>query len=524
MEHSTPVNPQPEIPRGLAQKAYIAGQIMRGSELANPAAVANQARNPLIIKNNFDREIQEGSASRLLVRHQLSPKAQNDVFDLPAVAATLVDNIVGEAENPEIIDFVVAMHSFQQIAGAVTADWSEATRRRQWPRFKELSSAFAIELAGRMPIVIKDGDYTMVDLYNKIFGEPEASSDPEQHQDTARAVDQYFNHVSDRTRLATFIFEGGFSPGEGANPNPYNKPLNSKEIQRFNADAAETIERLHLLKAYEITPMIVPGATVELPWDIAVLPPLEFVAGEETGEYDPGALADFAFLPPDENRSEAYTEVKDVEGRSYQREISVGGSKTIVARFRLHDNGQISYGHALHNVPGDQAETLFAAVRGLPAFVRLRGLMIAITFDTMVPAEVVRTNAGGSVARRYRELREEAPRREPIQDLLLQRVNEMNRQRIGRENRQPATWEIPQHDVRGHMRDLPEGMRSTPQAEEEARKHYRRLGKKFDGIPEGKTFVKAHTRGNAPENTTFRRAKFRSKSVTARYLGDLGLK
>lgn len=530
MEQNPQTSPEPQIspvrfPQSVSFKIQAIRGVLSGAELINPEQ-QEFASNAGIIDANLQAELaDDNSASQEILRRHLSPTSSPDIFELEHKAVSLVDVLVNGTQQIDQVDFVVAIRSYDLLERAAVKNWSESTRDRQNDRSWDLGTAVAIELASRMPLINRSGNYKISDIYQRLFGS-DTSRDSGYHEFMGRVVDTLYAQVDERRELLIKL-AGVNTLLPPASPeqdySTYNRPLSENGMQSLNRIAAETIERTHMLKAYDVAPMIVPADTVDLPWDIAVHPPLEPSADGLSEEYAPGALADFLFLPPDPNREHAFIDVQPTEGQPTIMTATVGGVNPAI-RLRLHDNGQISFGHMSHNVPGDQVENIFAMVKASSAFVRLRGLLIAIAFDAVAPDEIVRENAGGSVARRFNELRAESSGRDPITELLLPRYRELRRAGITKTNGLPAGWEKPTKGVVGHMKRLPEGSRRRPTAEAEARAHYEKLGRKFDGLPEGMNFVGNYKRGTGPEDTTFRRAIFRGKSATAKHLGNLGVK
>lgn len=200
-------------------------------------------------------------------------------------------------------------------------------------------------------------------------------------------------------------------------------------------------------------------------------------------------------------------------------------SNSFVQRLRLHDNGQISFGRLYHNVPNDVLEVISAKYDAHAGFERLRGLLIAIASDCVVPDTVLRERMGGSVASQYQIIRQNSPRTSVFTQLLLARERELGRARVGPKNRAPADWDPPfKKPVRGYISALPARCRRRPTADQDARDYYKSIGRVFDGLKEDENFTRPYQRrsAQAEEELTIRRARFKGSSATAHFLGWLG--
>jgi hypothetical protein len=322
-------------------------------------------------------------------------------------------------------------------------------------------------------------------------------------------------YISDRLTIADMVVSGElWDQGEPEVRSDYAQEPKPGELDKLNDYAADTVERLHLLKAYGVTPFEVSSEKTRLPWDIAVVPPIDL---QDDGEsrYAEGAVADFVFLDPaDEQRDVRFR--FDTEGNATH--VSMGDSQALL-RLRLHDNGQISHGTVYHKIPNNHAEQAFTENYAGTAFQRLRGLLISFAFDALVPDEA-KSPAVKSVAVAMPE-RPEQPSGQRITDMLLRRSRALKEAGVTARRPFPEGWQAPRTDVSGYLRRLPDGARPRPTAEAEAGEYYNSLNVAFDGLPSGYTFTNAYQRGSELRPVTHRRARFRRTSNTAGYLRNL---
>lgn len=497
----------------LRQKAHFTHQYFENGAYPSLPHHQQLLEAPIEIATNINKEDDRQSRTYALLYERLNGKASPDLFKFQDDAKSVVDALFGQVANPDLIDTILALRGYHIIA-------SKAGAAKKHPdRYSDLGVAVSLEMISRIPLAdLLHRDLDIVVLYDSLQG---AESTVAWTDFTRGTMQELKLRIDDRLHLTDEILQGQLrNIDHESSPNTYNRPLKKSEFNALNHNATGTIERLHLLKAYGVTSCVVPAAAIGLPWDILVGPPIL----DENAAYDEGAVADFYLLRPNEDRQHARMQFEaDPETRMIYRTVG-DGEGGIVSRLRLHDNGQLSHGHLYHNIPGNVTETIFDEVDARDAFVRIRGLLIALAFDSVVPDEVTRgQKIGGSVARELPPLLERSSDKGPITELLLPRRKTLVIAGISDKNRTPPKdWPAPRNnDVAGYMPRLREGTRRGPDAEEKARKYYEERNIVFTGIPEGHTFTKPYKR-SGPERVTFRRAHFKNSSATMRHLGSLG--
>jgi hypothetical protein len=516
------------VVRELNQKVSLVERVNAGAEfIVEPEVLTNYR----IIQSNAEREASDaGSASQERILNHLSGQ-EPDVFKLQEKAAPMVD-ILLEGTTPEKLDaadFFAAARGFLQVINMTRPRVPARLQAKVGKRHGDLAAAFSIELAGRIPTLnmLDEDDVDPAAIYDRLFGAT-APDDSEEVELRGDAVSQFW-FLADTHRQLRFSYHPVFRAFQDERPIPpeqrsgYSSVLSDKDRTEINEAAAENIERLHLLGAYGIAPLAVQGHQLELPFDIAIMPPAN--SDPDLGEvpvYEEGAVADFTFWQAREDRREVLAKFHYPENEDEPIIMEVGG-EPIAARLRLHHNGQISYGHWHHNIPNDNAEKLFGQLGQEDSFVRLRALLIAMAFDAVAPTEVVEGEVGGSIATEYAKQRELHPTGEPLIELLLGRRRALRKADVSPKNRQPRGWELPIRFVGGYTKKLPAGYKRRPTAEQEAREYFTSIGLAFEGLPEGKNFVGEYKRGTLPADTPFRLARFHSTSVTKTYLGNLGV-
>jgi hypothetical protein len=507
---------QPDIKgptnRHYRRKIYFVRQLFDAAEPATPEGVA-LIENSLIIGRNSER-MQQGTLPQDLVTYLSSPQPY-DRFETQDKSKVFASALIEDTNSFDMVDLVLALRASHHVATSIFSEAVTAapSRGRVVNRFHDFRDAYLRELAQSVQfgLLLGDEELALSQLYTTLFRD---HTDPFEQQDTTRLQSM----ITDRIIIAELSLNGGlWQKPEGNGASEYSNPASPEELDQLNTQAAETLERLHLLKKYGVTPFEVPGERVRLPWDIAVVPPVDSQDNLAKGVHADGAIADFLFLSPEEDRSDLlFRETLD-EG---MKVITIGDAQPIM-RFRLHDNGQLSHGLLIDNVPSDITERAFIESRAGDAFQRIRGLFIALAFDALVPDEV--TTGGdvrGSVARTFRERPQDPPEKR-ITELLLRRRKSLQRAGVSEKNRQPRGWPAPQERVRGHVRKRPEGTRARPSADNEARAYHEAINVHFDGLKEDETFVKPHIRGTDQAPITYKKARFRSGSATANFTEKL---
>jgi hypothetical protein len=439
-----------------------------------------------------------------------------DRFSTQHYGAELAKAILNGAENLDMVDLVLAIRASMHAEVAVLKGSRDVMTSRSSDRFMDLERAYLTEiLASLDPTKLFGEDMIgLVDLYSRIHHtSPETMSIAE-----LRMVELVQALMRDRLTVSDVVMQAGlWTMNDRRGVSPYARPKTEAELDQLDDRAADTIERLHLLKAYGVTPFEVSAGIVQLPWDIAVVPPLDVRDGESA--YADGAVVDFLLLDPDPNRDDIrFQYERKMEPDREVRQVSVGGTHARM-RLRLHDNGQISHGFMYHNVPSDAAETAFTQDGAGNAFRQIRGLLISLAFDALVPDNIIRSRpVGGSTATRMAE--QPADPTSHIAELLLRRRRVLEQARVSERNQRAEGWAGPTMGIAGYIRRLPGGTQARPTAEQEAREYFDSINVRFDGLPEGHTFVGAYDR-RVDREITYRRARFRRDSQTRRHLRGL---
>lgn len=474
------------------------------------AAVANLVK----IDENISSQVQPESELLSMFADFIRNREAFDPFSLEDKARHIVDTLLeGAGDSLDMADLFMVHAGFRrlQFAAYDEINMPSSQEKKTDQQVEELKMAVNQEIIRRVdPDKIAIGreiDYQRT--YDQVC---EQQLDPALRQDLSHELYGLQEEVWDHVLLDFFIPR--YIVNENTAKTDYNRPMSKVDKTNLDTAAAATMEGIHLLKTYGVTPMVIEGSKVGLSWDIAIVPPVPPSIDAPNPE---GAVADFLFLwpkPPGEERTLMEME-QDPDDPMITSVTADGGG--VLGRYRLHDDGHISYGGVVHNVPSDHTERQFSEGNADAAFTRLRSLFIAMAFDALVPEDVIREQAGGSVASQYNRP-DRRPSSEPLTALLLQRQRVLERAQVSDRNRQPTGWEWPTKVIGGYMRKLPEGYKARPGAEDEARQYYKDRGWKFEGLPEGKTFVREFKRGTGPARTTFRRAAFGPRSKTRGFL------
>ncbi len=450
--------------------------------------------------------------------HLFSPQPP-DQFDIQNASEAFTSLLLQDTENLDMVDLLSAVRVSENVVGPLVNE-SEPKSSQVVDRLiavrthalREFVEAVAPEnLRG-------EAELDLTDTYRALFIGDEAGLNVIEKSDLRTITAA----VRDRNILADLVVEGGLWQGVDAHgESSYSRPAREHELEKLNSAAADTIERLHLLKAYGVISFEVPAEKVRLPWDIAVVPPITVSRdGAQSSTYAEGAIADFLLLPKDETREHILFKSEQDPNDKNLTKLTVGDSHAQM-RFRLHDNGQISHGLMYTNTPSDLTEKSFEDVYAGEAFQRLRGLFIALACDAIVRDDVVsERQVGGSVASTFRE-RPDDPAGKRITDLLLRRRKLLWTAGVSERNPHPESWPKPLQDVSGYIKKLPEGTRARPTAEEEARAYYEGLNLPFNGLPEGYTFANPYKRGSEAAGVVYRKARFRKSSSTAGFLKSI---
>lgn len=506
-----------QMQRSLKQKLFQTKKYLHeDAEPQTPMGERQLANVKTIIINDYGIR-KPGTPLMNQVRRYVTTQG-GDRFDIQSQSRAIADEIMKGTENPDMVDFLLAQRSADKLMGDTLRDIPDENLDKLRGKLADLRQAVQLELVGKVDPSRLAGEaiVNLEGLQRELLGVEELS--PAERSD----VNQLAMVVKDKLILSELVLSGGLwtdaPSGVPAGPSSYARPPRPEELENLNNRAADTIERLHLLKAYGVTPFEVRGEQLDLPWDIAVLPPLE-TRSDASGmtRYAEGAVADFVVMSPNPNRGSLDIKYAKKDGGMTQINI---GDESVYMRLRLHDNGQITSGLVYHNIPNDKTEESFAELGAAPAFQRLRGLLIALAFDAMVPDEVTRSKTvGGSVAATLRE-RPGEPGGSRVGEIILRRRKALRDAGVDRERRIPTGWDGPRRTVEGYARRVPEGCSPRPGAEEEARRYHADRHLPFNGLPEGYTWVGEYQRRTNAE-VTYRRARFRRNTATREMLGDV---
>lgn len=512
--------PPPQVPREFRQKAYFAHAIFAGQEIPSDATVTGMVQAVGQIYNKTWELTNEANPTRQRLQAYLTDTDPLDPHVVEPEAAALGSYLLGGISRFDTVDLVVAVHG-SRVACMNVAKHLEKDRLQAFSgRYNALEHVLQPMLISRAHRLTGADTANLKPIYDRIFG---GTLEPEWSAVMHEALQYLEVRVEDYLTTRSLLHEGRMRASQWATePTPYNAPLSKSERNELIRNSAYVLERLQCLKEYGISPLVVPAETVELPWDISILPPT--FEGEYA--YEEGAIADFTLLLPSSDphhgliRENESSHIRGVKG------VTIGDDpNSFVQRLRLHDNGQVSFGRLYHNVPNDTLEVLFDKYGAHDGYERLRGLLIALASDCVVPDTVLRERMGGSVASQYQAIRQNSPWAEVVNELLLARKRELGRARVGPKNRVPDDWDPPfKKPVRGYISALPAGCRRRPTADQDARDYYKSIGRIFDGLKKDENFTRPYKRksSQAEEELTVRRARFNSSSTTARFLGWLG--
>ncbi|MET1033551.1 MAG: hypothetical protein ABWX94_03555, partial [Candidatus Saccharimonadales bacterium] len=211
MEQNPQTSPEPQVPpvrfpQSVGFKIHAIRGVLSGAELINPQQ-QEFASNAGIIDANLQAELaDDNSASQEILRQYLAPTNSPDVFELEGRAVSLVDALVNGTQQIDQVDFVVAIRSYNLLESAAVKNWSKSTRDRQNDRSWDLGTAVAIELASRMPIIHRSGNYKISDIYQRLFGS-DTSRDSDHHEFMGRVVDTLYAQVDERRKLMIKLAE-----------------------------------------------------------------------------------------------------------------------------------------------------------------------------------------------------------------------------------------------------------------------------------------------------------------------------
>jgi hypothetical protein len=508
------------LKRAALQKAFfLKGFFHEGAYPATEQA-AGLMTNPLIIAENTGSLKQPNSETGQRLKEYLSPTNQPDRFTIQDEGAALARTVLENVPEPDMIDVLCATKAVNiALLNTVKENVPDSQVPRVVQRFQDLRASYLQELVQAVPLnrLLGEGELDLEQVANNIF--PDGA--------TGIPMTELKSIIRDRIILGEVIIEGGFSQLLPNSDTPYGRPLPEEERTRMNNVAADTIEGIHLLKRYGVTSFDIPGSKVGLPWDIAVVPPLDIQTSptdkETLPKYAEGAIVDILFLPPNPERSDIRLhshEETSPDGKRAITHISAGDSEAKM-RFRLHDNGQITSGMFYHNVPSDLTEKMFQQSGALDAFQRIRGEIIALGSDATLPEEVTSGDeVRGSVAREYKRIKATTPEKR-ITELLLRRRKALRKAKVTPEHPKPEGWVAPQSKVHGYVKTLPEETRARPTANAEATAYFASINVPFNGLQEGETFVNPHQRGTDLAPQRYHRARFRKTAATTIFLNEL---
>jgi hypothetical protein len=501
--------------RQLKRKAFFFRRY--ADDESTPAGKDANTLDNIIAIGNSD---EEPATERVLgkVKRFLFGAAEPDRFAIQDLGTQYATAILNGAEDLDLADLAVALHASAVYDNALLEGKTPEEVHRATPRYNDLERAYVVELVAAVHKHELFGrrEIDFAALYSRMF-----NVDPAEMLTSERVrLEIAQRSIQDRLAISIVVEDAGLGvKNDGRRgESPYARERSIAERDELDARAADTLEKLHLLRRYGVTPFEVPAEVIGLPYDIAVEPPLTLDADGQPSVAE-GAVADFLFLPPGQERTgTGYTFQPSEENERAQR-ISVGGA-SIVMRLRLHDNGQVSNGFEFHNVPSDNTQKIFAENGATLAFEQIRGLMIALAFDALVPDTVVNSGSVGSVPNTMRVPQQRSPG-SGITEMLLRRRRVLQQAGIRPGHTSPQEWEGPKMGIGGYVKRLPEGSRARPTANQEAIDYYRQaLGIDYPGLPENHTFVGPYDR-RINREVTFRRARFRRDAETRRLLGNL---
>lgn len=500
MEKESRVDTLRLLERKTKQKTYFLKRLF-SEEPSQPGTDEGRKmiQNALIISNNRMRL--ENSMPDFVgeLRHVLHSAKDQDQFAYDDYGKRLAETMLQDTKDIDPIDLILATQATDYFLIPLVGDTKSPNFQRVGSRYHELTDAYIQHFAAQVDVSTIVQTDSLPQLHAKIF--------PDQKSPESITIAEHV--LNDRYLLEANIHSNFID--DDAKAKRYNNPLKDGEKRQINTVAADTIEQLHLLKAYPITAFEIKGDTVGLPWDVNIVAPLKELKAGEVPERAEGAIADFLFTDPQEEKRSTNLEINHVDENT---KITMGGAPTIM-RFRLHDNGQISHGLYYHNIPSDVTEKYFKERHADDAFVRLRGLFIAIAFDAMVPYEVTTgPDVDGSVGSTFQRSKRNESSERTITELLLSRRRALRKTGVNEHQRQPKGWDAPKtQDVKGYFKQLLPGTRARSTAEEDARKYHEDNGLPFPGLPEGTTWVDGYKRSSSKE-VTYRQAKFRKGSAT----------
>jgi hypothetical protein len=474
----------------MGAKIEMISRVVQGRELPEGDA-ADQIRERVAA-------LQEAPGSPAMAeavaggRVYLHGEGQPDRFDLRGHGAALAEASRNGVMRLDLVDLAVALRASTQVNTPLLANDDGARRARASERFPDLERAYLTELIDTLDVGQLFGEQTinLQQLYAHVHGVDPRSIGPDERERIrlAQAL------IRERLTISDLVMEGGlWTTSDRDGGSAYARRRSEGELAQLNDHAADAIERLHLLTAYDVTPYEVPAESLQLPWDVAVVPALE-TGPDGAPRYADGAVADFLFQTPNQGGAAGQ--------QSPEAAALLAGTQTRL-RLRLHDNGQVSHGFSPHNVPGDSTERAFMQDMSAIAFQQIRGLLISLAFDAIAPNSVVRgRTVGGSAAT---ILTQGVNLGDRLTGLLQRRSRALQQAGVGEGSLTPEGWEPPRRQVGGYRRRLPAGSRPRPTAEEEARAYFESIGEQFDGLPEGYTFVRPYAR----RDPRYRRANFR---------------
>jgi hypothetical protein len=499
--------------RNLRQKArtkiFFARKFIKDREEPVDPTGQEALKNVKAIDANVDRiELPNSPEYQQLKRYLTGPK-KPDRFAIQEATEAFVASILDGTEKVDMVDVTLATIVAERTVARIANEATSSQLPRLTERFADFESGYELALVHAVDYenVFNDSVMPMADMYKNAASLSELSS----HE--AHVLDRTQRMATDRLELTNLIIGGGLGtrPNLSHEPNEYGLPSKPGELERLDARAADVIEKLQLIKAYGVRPMEVSAADTGLPWSMVLTPPFDLSSG--VPEYAEGAIADFLIVDP--GRPSTDMKVTYEQLPTGQTEIKFGDVLPR-SRLRLHDNGQLSYGVTLHNVPNDGIAAVFDECSAKPALRRLRGLLIATASDALVPREVTQ----GTVAETLRRGRSSEPVERRIIDVLLQRNKVLDRAGVSERNPMPQGWEGPTQEIGGYVRRLPPGQHARPEAEAEARRYYEGINVEFKGLPQGHNFIKPYNTPIAAQ-AVIHRARFRNDSITNEFLRNL---
>jgi hypothetical protein len=260
MPEQGPIPARPPIPRDLGRQAYFASQLLERHGLPTDPEYAGQMENMLAIMHNYSDLRQEGSPFLTAVQGYFRRSTEASQFEVQNTTTELTDLLFTGTTQPNMFDYMQVVRAGSLLIGQGAEGAPELEARKLTLLLNDTYS----EMLTRVPLtqVKGEGDLDLTALYRRAFGRADT---PKTQAFLADVIFEGARRiVRDHIILDEVISDARLmSPWYGRAPNFYNAPLSREGAVALNEATAAIIERLHLLKAYEVAPIIVPAATVD---------------------------------------------------------------------------------------------------------------------------------------------------------------------------------------------------------------------------------------------------------------------